>query len=446
MYILILGAGEVGYSLAKILSYEKHDVVLVEQDAERLKRANDNLDIKVIAGSASSYKILEQAGIKKADLLVAVTNDDEVNLVACMIANKYDVAKKIVRVKNREFAMSDSPLNAKSLNIDLIIHPESEVAEAVVKLLKQTAATDIIEFEDGRLIMIGVKLDRKCQILEQSLAQVSESYNNLDFRTVAIQRRDRTIIPHGSDIFMNGDRVYVTSKRDSLPEILRLTGKENVTMDNVMILGGGQTGAAIARNLEEHLNVKIIDSNVDKTEILAERLEKSLVIRGDGRDFNLLALEGIIDMDAFIAVTGDDETNIISCLMAKHLEVPRIISLINKSDYTPIIPTIGIDAYVSKQFVTVDNILKFIRRGSIVSVASIPGISAEIIEFQTHKNARICKKPIKNVSIPKGAILGAVVRGEDIFIPVGDTHIQEGDKVVVIVVPPAIREVEKLFN
>ena len=446
MYILILGAGEVGYSLAKILSYEKHDVVLVEQDTERLKRANDNLDIKVISGSGSSYKVLEQAGIKKADMLVAVTNDDEVNLIACMIANNYDVSKKIVRVKNKEFAMADSPLNAKTLNIDLIIHPESEVAEAVVKLLKQTAATDIIEFEDGRLIMIGVKLDRKCQILEQSLAQVSESYKNLDFRTVAIQRRDRTIIPHGSDIFMNGDRVYVTSKRDSLPEILRLTGKENVTMDNVMILGGGQTGAAIARSLEEDLNVKIIDSNIDKTEILAEHLEKSLVIRGDGRDFNLLALEGIIDMDAFIAVTGDDETNIISCLMAKHLEVPRIISLINKSDYTPIIPTIGIDAYVSKQFVTVDNILKFIRRGSIVSVASIPGISAEIIEFQTNKNARICKKPIKDITVPRGAILGAVVRGDDIFIPVGNTQIQEGDKVVVIVVPTAIRDVEKLFN
>ncbi len=446
MYIVILGAGEVGYSLAKILCYEKHDVVLVEQSEDRLKRAKDSLDIKVIGGSASSYRVLEDAGIKSADMMVAVTNVDEVNLVACMIANQYRVPKKIVRVKNREFATSAAPLNAETLNIDLIIHPESEVAEAVVKLLKQTAATDIVEFEGGRLIMIGIKLDNKCQILEQSLAQVSDSYAELSFRTVAIQRRDRTIIPHGSDIFMNGDRVYVTSKRESLPEILRLTGKENVKMENVMILGGGQTGAEIARTLEAELNVKIIESNADKTEILADKLEKSLVIRGDGRDLNLLALEGIIDMDAFISVTGDDETNIISCLMAKHLQVPRIISLINKSDYTPIIPTIGIDAYVSKQFVTVDNILKFIRRGSIVSVASIPGISAEIIEFLTHKDAKICKKALKDTHLPKGAILGAVVRGEDIFIPVGTTKIQEGDRVVVIALPPAIREVEKLFN
>jgi trk system potassium uptake protein TrkA len=367
-------------------------------------------------------------------------------LIACLIAKKYEVGKKVIRVKNREFTMDSAPLNGQSLNIDLIIHPESEVADAVVKLLKQTAATDIVEFEDGRLIMIGIKLDNKCTILEQTLAQVSEAYEELTFRTIAIQRRDRTIIPHGSDIFMNGDRVYVTSKRESLPEILRLTGKENVKMENVMILGGGQTGAEIAHNLEADLNVKIIESNADKTEVLADQLEKSLVIRGDGRDFNLLALEGIIDMDAFISVTGDDETNIISCLMAKHLRVPRIISLINKSDYTPIIPTIGIDAYVSKQFVTVDNILKFIRRGSIVSVASIPGIAAEVIEFQTNKDAKICKKPLKNMHLPKGAILGAVVRGDDIFIPVGDTQIQEGDRVVVIALPPAIREVEKLFN
>ena len=217
-------------------------------------------------------------------------------------------------------------------------------------------------------------------------------------------------------------------------------------MENVMILGGGQTGAEIAQTLEEELNVKIIESNADKTDSLADRLEKSLVIRGDGRDINLLALEGIIDMDAFISVTGDDETNIISCLMAKHLQVPRIISLINKSDYTPIIPTIGIDAYVSKQFVTVDNILKFIRRGSIVSVASIPGISAEIIEFQTHKDAKICKKPLSHSHLPKGALLGAVVSNNDIFIPVGKTLIQEGDRVVVITLPSAIREVEKLFN
>jgi trk system potassium uptake protein TrkA len=217
-------------------------------------------------------------------------------------------------------------------------------------------------------------------------------------------------------------------------------------MENVMILGGGQTGTEIAHHLEDHVNVKIIESNVDKTQVLANHLQKSLVIRGDGRDINLLALEGIIDMDAFIAVTGDDETNIISCLVAKHLEVPRIISLINKTDYTPIIPTIGIDAFVSKQIVTVDQILKFIRRGSIVSVASLPGVAAEVIEYHTNENAKITRKAISQINFPKGALLGAVVRGDEFFIPVGDSILKAGDKVVVFALPTAIKEVEKLFN
>jgi len=213
-----------------------------------------------------------------------------------------------------------------------------------------------------------------------------------------------------------------------------------------MILGGGQTGTEIASQLEDDVNVKIIESNVDKTQVLADRLQKSLVIRGDGRDINLLALEGIIDMDAFISVTGDDETNIISCLVAKHLQVPRIISLINKTDYTPIIPTIGIDAYVSKQIVTVDQILKFIRSGSIVSVASIPGLAAEVLEYIAQDNSKIIRKPINGINFPKGALLGAVVRRDEFFIPVGNSQIRAGDKVVVFALPTAIKEVEKFFN
>jgi trk system potassium uptake protein TrkA len=446
LYIIIIGAGEVGYNLAKLLSYEKHDIVVVEQNEENLKRARDNLDVKVITGSGTSFAILNEAGIKDADMIVAVTNNDEVNLLACIIANEYQVAKKVVRVKNREFTSPEAPLNAERLNIDLIIHPESEVAAAVVNLLKQTAATFIIEFAEGKIILIGIQLDTKCIILEQSLLQVAKTYPELTFRTVAIQRRDRTIIPGGNDVFLNGDRVYVTCKKESLPELLRLAGKENVRMENIMILGGGQTGAEIARRLEDDLDVKIIESNADKTNILADHLEKSLVIKGDGRDINLLALEGIIDMDAFIAVTGDDETNIISCLMAKHLRVPRIISLINKTDYTPIIPTIGIGAYVSKQMVTVDNILKFIRRGSIVSVASIPGVAAEVIEFITKEDAKITRKKVKELHLPKGVLLGAVVRDDEFFIPIGDSIIESGDKVVVFALPTAIKEVEKMFN
>ena len=446
MYIIILGAGDVGYNLAKLLCYEKHDIVIIEPDAIRARRARENLDVQVMEGTGSSPSDLERAGIKKADMIVAVSNNDEVNLLACLIATHYHVPTKIARVKNREFTRDDCALNAKMLGIDLIIHPESEVADAVVNLLKLSAATDILEFAEGKILLLGIQLDKRCEILGQSLAEVAKTFGGMTFRTVAIQRRDRTIVPRGEDVFMNNDRVYVTTQRENIPDVLRLAGRENVRMENVMILGGGQTGTEIADRLEDEINVKIIDSNVDQTNILADKLQKSLVIRGDGRDINLLALEGIIDMDAFIAVTGDDETNIISSLVAKHLEVPRIISLINKTDYTPIISTIGIDAFVSKQIVTVDQILKFIRRGSIISVASIPGISAEVIEYVAQENAKIIKKPLREIHFPKGALLGAVVRGEEFFIPVGDSQLQAGDKVVVFSLPTAIKEVEKLFN
>ena len=445
MYIIILGAGEVGYNLAKLLSYEKHDIVIIEPNAGRAKRARENLDIQVFEGTGSSPSDLKEAGVNRADMVVAVSNNDEVNLIACLAAGKFEVPTKIARVKNREFTRDDCPLNAKMLGIDLIIHPESEVAKAVVNLLKLTAATDILEFADGKILLLGIQLDKNSGLLNKSLVEVAASMENLTFRTVAILRRDRTIIPRGADIFMNNDRVYVMTQRENLPDVLKMAGKENVKMENVMLLGGGQTGTEIAAQLEDSINVKIIESNVDKTHVLADRLQKSLVIRGDGRDINLLALEGIIDMDAFISVTGDDETNIISCLVAKHLQVPRIISLINKTDYTPIIPTIGIDAYVSKQIVTVDQILKFIRRGSIVSVASIPGLAAEVIEYYTNENSKITRKPVSEIHFPKGALLGAVVRGDDFFIPVGDSQLIAGDKVVVFAMPTAIKDVEKLF-
>ena len=446
MFIIIVGCGEVGYNLARMLCYEHHDIVLIEEKNERLKKAQDHLDVKVLQGSGSDFSTLEKAGIDNADMLVAVTDKDEVNILSCMIANQYGVKKKVARVKNKRFAQEDAPLNSEKLNIDLIIHPESVVAGAVVKLLNQTAATDILDFADGKIVLIGIQLDRTTELIDLSMADVATKFQDLNFRTVAILRRDRTIIPIGTTTFMKGDRIYITTQKENVEEIIKLSGKENAKIENVMILGGGQTGAEIARLLEKDANVKIIESNTDKSAILAESLSKSLVIRGDGRDINLLAIEGIIDMDAFISVTGDDETNIISCLMAKHLEVPRIISLINKTDYTPIIPTIGIDAYVSKQLITVDKILKFIRRGSIVSVASIPGLAAEVIEYIAGENSKITKKEVKDLTLPKGSILGAVSRGSEVFIPIGNSTINANDKVVVFAQPTAIKEIGKMFD
>jgi len=446
MRIIIIGAGDVGFILAKMLSYERHDIVIIEKDAAKYAHAVEALDVQVYHASGTSFPILRRAGIERADMLVSVTDSDEVNLLSAIMAKEYGVARTVARVRNPEFLRSDSPVSAEKLKIDLLVHPESVAAQGAVSLLKQSAATDILEFAGGRIVMMGIQLDKDAPILHRPLAALAGEFPDLPFRTIAIQRKDITRIPRGEDMFLPNDRIFVVLPREHTDKLIHITGKENVHIEDVMILGGGQTGFLIARELEDQYNVKVIESDVDKSANLAERLRKSLVIRGDGRDINLLALEGIIDMDAFIAVTGDDETNIISCLMAKHLQVPKIISLINKTDYTAIIPTIGIDAFISKQQLTVNGILKFIRRGAVVSVASIPGIAAEAIEMIPKEHSKITRKTLAQMKFPRDAILGAVMRDDKVFIPVGSTQIQAGDKVVLFALPTAIHEVEKLFN
>lgn len=446
MHIIIIGAGDIGYNLAKILSYEQHDIIIIENKNENYQRAVEGLDVQMIQGSGSSYRTLLSAGIRTADMLIAVSNSDEVNMLSAIMAKQYGVKHTIARVSNPEFLDDESPISQEKANIDLLIHPESVAAHTAVRLLKQSAATDFIEFEDGKIILIGIQLDESSPILNQKLSVLAKKFENIPFRTVAIQRNETTKIPDGEDLFKVNDRIFIIVPKEFVKEVIQSTGKENVDIENIMILGGGQTGYLIAKELENDFNIKIIESKVDKSTTLSENLKKSLVIRGDGRDINLLALEGIIDMDAFIAVTGDDETNIVTSLMAKHLEVPKIIALINKTSYSPIIPTIGINAHISKQLLTVNAILKFIRRGAVVSVASIPGIAAEAIELIPNVGSKITKKRLKDLKLPKEALLGAVMRDQDVFIPIGSTQIKAGDKVVLFALPSAIHDVEKMFN
>lgn len=446
MRIIIIGAGHVGFNLTRLLAYERHDVTIIEDNLERYQKATEALDAQTYHGNATSYKLLERAGIKKADMLAAVTNNDEINLLTALMAKKYGVKKTIARVQNGEFLNNDCPLNKEALDIDLIIHPESEAAEATVRLLQQTAANHIIEFTDGKIVMLGIQLDRESSILHKKLIDLAKEFPDIVFRTVAIQRKETTKIPGGEDFFMPNDRVFIVLPKDQIDQAIKMFGKENQTIENIMILGGGQTGYLIAKELEKDYNVKIIEAGAEASENLAEKLSKALVIKGDGLDLNLLALEGIIDMDAFIAVTGDDETNIVASLMAKHLRVPKIISLINKPEYSPIIPTIGIDAYISKQMLTVNSIMKFIRRGHVVNVASIQGTPVEALELITTENSPITKKPLSELKLPKNVMLGAVMRGADIFIPIGNTQIKAGDKVVLFALPSVISEIEKMFS
>jgi trk system potassium uptake protein TrkA len=366
--------------------------------------------------------------------------------MACRYAQKLNIPFKIARVRNPEFIEPGFLMTQEELGVDLLIHPEKETADAIIRLIKQSSATDIIEFADGRIQMVGIRLEKDTPLSHKTLQDIWKEWGNIAARVVAIKRKENTVIPRGNEILVPGDQFFVICEKHLIPEVVQLAGKEDVSIQNIMILGGGLIGQYVARGMEDQLNVKLIESKVEKSHEVAGLLKKTLVIHGDGTDMDLLAAEGIMDMDSFIAVTGDDENNIISTLMARHIKVPRTIALVNKTEYIPITPTIGMDAVVSKKLITVNAITRFIWKGVLESMASIPGLDAEIIEIVPRPGSKVTKKPLKDCHFPRYAIAGSIWRGDSILIPTGDTTIQEDDRVIVISLPKAIAEVEKLFK
>ncbi len=304
----------------------------------------------------------------------------------------------------------------------------------------------MVEFENGRIQLVGIRLEEGAEILRIPLKDLWVQSGNPPIRIVAIQRKQHTIIPRGDDVLVAGDQIFVVSDPDYLETFLKHAGKKQEPIRNVMILGGGLIGQFIARELSQEVNVKIIESNVDKSQEIADSLPNTLIIHGDGTDLDLLAMEGIMDMDVFIAVTGDDETNIIATLVARHLKVPRTIALVNKVEYLPITPTIGMDAVVSKQLLTVNAVRRFIRQKEVESVNTLPGIDAEVIEFSVHEKSKITRKPLAKLHFPRHALIGAIIRNEQMIIPRGDTEIRPGDRVIVFTLPHVRHNVEKFFR
>lgn len=446
MNILIVGAGEVGLHLAKRLSAEKHNVTVLETDPEKARYAEEHLDALVIAGSGSSVVDLKNANIDQADVFACLTNSDEVNLLSCRLAQQLNVPHKIARVRNPEYTRLEFILSPFEMGVDLLIHPERETAKAIVRLIHQSSATGVVEFEGGKIQLLGIRLERNSPVLGKPLRELWQEYGNVEARIVAIKRKEHTLIPGGSEILVAGDQIFIICEKKMIPTIVHFTGKEDVSIQNIMILGGGLVGQFVAESLEDTINIKVIESRSDKSEKIANTLKKTLVIHGDGTDVDLLATEGILDMDAFIAATGDDETNIICTLIARHLKVPRTIALVNKTEYLPITPTIGMDAVVSKKLITVNSILGFIRRSTLENVDSIPGLDAEIIEIIPQKRSKITKHPLKNLHVRPSVIFGSVTRNNKVIIPTGETQIETGDRVVIFALPKAIADVEKLFK
>ncbi len=446
MKIIIAGGGEVGFHLAKQLSVEEHDITLIELDEERLDKIQSSVEVYGIAGSSTSINVLKNANVSETDLVVAVTSLEAVNINTTTLAKKLGAKKTIARVEHAEYIDPENLDLFKSMGIDYLIYPEELAALEVVKLIERVAATDVVEFEGGQLTIIGLKLDKNIPIIRKSLKQVAAELQDVSFRIVAIQRGIRTIIPTGDDLFLPNDQVFVITTPEGIEKIIKMAGKDKMRMENLMILGGGKVGRKVAKLLESKLNVKIIDSDKSKAEELANYLEKTLVIQGDGRDIDLLAQEGIVDMDGFVALTEDNETNIITCLMAKHLGVKKSIALVDNVDYIPLSQTIGLDSLINKKLIAANNLSRFIRKSNVISTVTLQGIDAEVLEYNVSSKSPVTKKPIKDLKFPKNALIGGYVRAGQGYIAVGETQIEEGDKVVVFALPGTIREVEKFFK
>jgi len=446
--IVLLGLGQVGQHLAQVLSRENHNIVAVDNNSVQCREAEECMDIKVLQGQGSDHRILEEAGIKQADMMIAVTGSDEQNVLACGMAARYNVKQKIARIRNPGHFENRPRFTLADWGVDLAIQPEFETAKEIVRLIKRSAATDVLEFADNRVQLIGVRIDATCPLVHKSVEAVSREYPEKIFRVVAILRGAETIIPGGNDIYQNRDQLFFIAAADDIPDIIALLGKSDEKLQQIMILGGGRVGRATARMLDEEkdLAIKLIDSDADRALALADELHRTLVIHGDGRDFNLLATEGILETDALLSATGDEETNILTSLLAKHLGVTKTIALVNRREYLPLMAPIGVNAAVNTNIITSNAILRLIRRGDVVALASLSGLDAQAVEYLAHAGSRITSKPLSRIPFPKGAIVGAVTRGDDVIIPVGDTRIQPEDHVIVFSLPRALPDIDKLFT
>lgn len=448
MKIVIAGAGEVGYELSKVLSIEKHDVTVIDERKSCLQRVLENLDVLTVEGNATSPNVLVEAGAQDADLMVAVTSVDEVNIIASMMAKRLGVKRVIARVRNNELSRPDSPLTPSELGIDVLIHPEESAANEIHQLVKRASATDVVSLADGQLQLVGLRVEKNSDIINTTLEDLAESYSEIPFRVVAISRRGRTIIPRGNNQIMPLDHIFIITKVEHIRDIVEATGHKDVSLRRIMIAGGDEVGRMLARKLskdKQKWEIKLIEPNPDIATEIANNQRDILVLNGDPTDPNLLVVEGIQEMDAFVSVTEDEESNIISCLMSKHLEVKKAVALVSKPQYIPLSQTIGIDAVVNVKASASDEIHRHIRQEQLLTVKALQGIKAEIMEVVAGKNCDISDKPIHSIGIPEGIVIGGILSGDSAEVATGDSVIKKGDRVIVLALPNAINQVEKLF-
>ncbi len=457
--ILILGLGGIGLYLAKRLVHEGYAVTAIEPDSELIRFADGVLDARMINGSAMSIERWREANASKMDLLIAVTDNDAVNMLAAMIGDRFGIRHKIARVRSLDFGSADSILKGEDLKIDLVIHPEELAAQEIVRLIKRTAGNEIIDIALGQMQVMAARIEDDSPLANKKLIELSRAHNDFPFRVVAIARGIETIIPGGRDEILPQDQILIMAATEDLPKLMTLTGVKQQTRQRVMINGGGLVGSRVAELLGKSVRVKLLEKDEKRAEELSELLPDTEILLGDGSNKGVLEEAGLPDMDTFIAATGDNESNIMSCMLAKQIMIAncegemcslrKTISLINKEEYELLASKSGSDIVLNKKTLAGNDILTFIRQSEVLSVMHMHGFDAEVVDLLASRNSPITRKPLSQLGSSVAAghiIIGSVFRDGVWSTAVGSTHIQEGERAIVICNADYLKEVRKLFS
>jgi trk system potassium uptake protein len=447
MRILIVGAGEVGFHLARRLSEEDQDVVIIEANPERAEYVAEQLDVLTVTGNGASLPVLERAGIGRAAMLVAVTSKDEVNVLACLAASRTGVALKVARIGNPEYYQSGAVLSRQQLGIDLMVNPERECAWEAFQLLLSEAATDLARFADGRLQMTGLRVRAGAPVAGHSLREMDELFRGRRYTAVGVAREGVLEIPRGETRVEAGDQLFILAPTSEMAEVPAFAGYSDYRLRRVMIAGGSDEAVYLAEHLAAHrVECTILDRDRRRCQELAELLPGALVLHGDATNLELLEMEGVEGIDGYVAFTGHDEVNMLTSLLAKTSGARKVISLINRFEYLRIVPKFGIDAAISARQSTVNALLRYIRRGNVLSVATVKGSGAEALELTLPARAPVTGRTLAELGLPAGLVVGAILRDDEVIMPRGGDTLLAGDRLVVFALPEAFRAVERLFS
>ena len=446
MKIVISGIGEMGSHLARMLSGNGHDITVIDGDSKALNELGSLADLITVEGDTTTFAVLRKAGVRRCDLFIAVNHDENMNILSAIMAKQLGAKKSIARIDHNEYLEPNNKEMFIDMGIDYLFHPEQIAAMEVTNLWGHTSTTDYVDFSGGLLALIVLKLEPTSPLLGRKLMELADDGSISEFRAVAITRGSQTIIPRGQDEFFEGDVVYIIARKDVAKSVTELSGQKSVEVKNLMILGGSRIGVRVALELQDDMNVKMIEYNGEKAYRLAEELDRTLIIHEDGRNLDAMLEEGLSTTDAFLAVTGRSETNILAAMQAKRMGVKKVIAEVENLNYIRLAESVGIDTIINKKRVTASNIFRFTMPTDVQAIRCLSGSEAEVLEFIVKPNSPATKCMIKDMRLPQDVIIGGIVRGDKVFIAVGDTRINAYDRVVVFSMPGSIATIGDFFN